>query len=392
MAKILIRLGLGVIAIAVVAIIGFFMFAPARLDAQMNGVTPLPMTAPGQTATRLHDGLMVADLHADMLLWSRNPLREHDYGHTDLPRLRRGGMFLQVFSAVTKSPSGLNYDENDASTDDITLLAIGQRWPVRTWDSIEERARFQAQRLVKIAQLDQDFYIVRNKADLENALIRRRENPNILAGVLATEGSHPLEGRIETIETLYREGYRMMGLQHFFDNALGGSLHGISGGGLTAFGRAAVDEMERREIMIDVAHSSEAVVRDVLARTTRPLVVSHTGIKGVCDTPRNISDELIGQIAARGGLIGIGFWDGAVCDYSPAGIAATVRYGIDQFGEDAIALGSDFDGTVITAIDASQMNTITQALLDAGLTEAQIAKVMGGNQIRFFAEYLPTEE
>ncbi|MFC6979239.1 dipeptidase [Microbulbifer taiwanensis] len=194
---------------------------------------------------------------------------------------------------------------------------------------------------------------------------------------------------MENIDRLYDAGYRVMGLQHFFDNALGGSLHGESGAGLSDFGRAAVQEMARRSIVIDVAHSSEQVVRDVLALVERPVIVSHTGVKAACDSPRNISDALMQQIAAAGGLIGIGYWDGAVCDNSPQNIVRTMRYAIDLLGVDHVALGSDFDGSVEVAFDAGGLGQLTGEMLKQGFSEAEIRKVMGENLRDFFLAQLP---
>jgi microsomal dipeptidase-like Zn-dependent dipeptidase len=128
---------------------------------------------------------------------------------------------------------------------------------------------------------------------------------------------------------------------------------------------------------------------DVLAMTTAPVLVSHTGFRGHCDSPRNISDELMVAIAERGGIIGVGYWEAAVCGVSPADIAAAIVYGIGLTGEDHVALGSDFDGGVSTGFDSSQLVLITEALLEAGVDETVIAKVMGGNVLRFIAAGLP---
>ena len=130
----------------------------------------------------------------------------------------------------------------------------------------------------------------------------------------------------------------MMSLQHFFDNKLGGSLHGISGGGLTEFGEDAINEMLRLDIIIDVSHSSENVVKDVLEISDQPIVVSHTGFNGYCESPRNISDSLMQKIAESGGLIGVGFWDGAICDNTPKSVAKAIVYGIQLVGSDHVSL------------------------------------------------------
>ena len=168
----------------------------------------------------------------------------------------------------------------------------------------------------------------------------------------------------------------MMGLHHFFDNRLGGSLHGVSGSRLSFFGRQALAEMNRLGIIIDLAHSSESVVDEVLQLSRTPVVISHTGMQGTCDTPRNISDNLMKRVAEKGGLIGIGFWD-AVCDFSTEGVVNTIRYAIDLLGEDHVVLGSDFDGAVKTTFDASELSVLTEAMLTQGFTRNRNQKSHG---------------
>ncbi len=384
------RIGIATVAVATLCYFAVLPWLVARIDRQMNPVIGTAAGSPSNTAVtdatrRLHASLRVADLHGDALLWRRDLLQRNQHGHIDLPRLRDGGYALQVFASVTKSPRGLNYAQNSAeSLDQITLLAVAQRWPWSTWTSLSERALFHAGRLHEFAAQSDDLVVVTKRSELEQAL-----NSNQVAAILATEGAHPLEGELATLDRLIGAGYRVVGLQHFFDNALGGSLHGVSKAGLTEFGRQVIAALAEEAIIIDLAHSSEAVVRDVLAIHRQPVIVSHTGIKSVCDTPRNIRDELLHEIARNGGLIGIGFWDGAICDPTPNGIAKVIVAGIERFGVDAIALGSDFDGTVGTPFDAGGVIQLTQALVDAGLSEAQIQQVMGENAIDFFLRNLP---
>lgn len=367
-------------ALVLIGAIAFFYVIPVRVDAKLNAVPehdPYPIS---DEARVLHASLRVADLHADTLLWIRDPAKRHARGQTDLPRLRAGGVALQVFTAVTKSPSGLNYDENDAGSDDITPLAIAQRWPVAAWGSLYERAAYQARRLERLEEKRGDeFRFVRSKADLETALADGK-----LAGLFGIEGAHPLEGELENVDRLHAAGLRVMGLQHFFDNELGGSLHGKSGAGLTDFGRDAVRRAIDLGIIVDLAHSSETLVRETLALADGPFIISHTGFRGHCDSARNISDDVMKLAAEKGALIGVGFWDGAICDATPAGIADAIIYGIELVGAAHIALGSDFDGTVTTSLDASELAALTQALLDRGLDAETIRMVMGENAVRFF--------
>ena len=383
---------LGIIVLVLfVALSLFLAFFPAILDEQQNVVVEHQPYEISERAAELHSSLMVGDWHADSLLWMRNLSEEYDYGHLDFPRMQRGNLGLQMFTTVTKSPSGQNYELNQTdASDNITLLAMTQRWPTATWSSLAERALFQADKLHHLAAHDPDnLMLLRSRIDLAEFLQRRQSNPTLIGGLLGTEGSHALDGNLDNIQRLFNNGFRMMSLQHFFDNKLGGSLHGTSGKGLTQFGRDAVTEMLDLGIMLDVSHSSEQVVIDTLALSDKPLIVSHTGFQGHCDSPRNISDELMQQIAAAGGLIAVGFWDGAICGNSPATVAAAIVYGIGLVGEDHIALGSDFDGTVTTSFDGSEMAVITQALLDANLSEQQIRKVMGENMLSYLQTYLP---
>ncbi len=379
-------LSVALVSLTVIVLAYVRFVAAPQTDAKLNPVlnhAPYEISAAAQT---LHDSLTIADLHGDALLWARNPARRHAHGQMDLPRLREGGVDIQVFSVVTKSPAGLNFDGNSADApDDITKLALAQLWPLRAVNSIYGRAEFQAWRLRKLERNPKNnLMIVRSRSDLD-------QPDGTLLALLATEGSHPLEGELSNVNRLYAQGYRMMGLQHFFDNELGGSLHGIKKGGLTPFGKQAVKRMRDLSIIVDLAHSSPAVVNDVLNMSNDPVIISHGGLASHCPRTanRNLPDATLKEIAKRGGLIGIGYFNGAICDISPAGIADTILAAVDLMGENAVALGSDFDGSVATSLDTSELAAITQALMDRGVSEAVIRKVMGENVQRFLQDNLP---
>ncbi|WP_067520476.1 dipeptidase [Endozoicomonas ascidiicola] len=375
------------------AIILTWIFAPPTIEQGMNQVAPHAPYNISKAAEKLHQQLVIGDLHADSLLWNRDITKRHNYGHVDLPRLREGNVAIQTFAAVTKSPRGQNYSRNDSEAiDNITLLAFAQAWPITTWTSLYQRAVYQAEKLEKIEQAHPDeLNIIRYQQDLKETLKNRAGGSQQVAGLLAIEGAHALEGDLDKLQKLYDAGYRMIGLHHFFDNHLGGSLHGVSGSRLSLFGRRALAKMEEMELIVDLAHSSESVVDEVLKLATRPVVISHTGLLGTCDSPRNISDHLIKRVADKGGLIGIGFWD-AICDITPEGIVKTLRYAIDLAGEDHIALGSDFDGSTRVSIDASELAVLTDLMIKQGFTETEIRKVMGGNLQAFLLKQLPKNQ
>ncbi|MDA7778411.1 dipeptidase [Gammaproteobacteria bacterium] len=375
----------------VILVASALMLLPKMLDKSMNPVSEHEPFVVSEEAQALHNTLIVGDWHADSALWNRDLKKTYDYGHADIPRLQAGNVALQMFTTVTKSPSGQNYDSNETgANDNITALAIVQRWPIKTWSSLFERAMYQANKIKDLEKRDpENFMLIESQYDLGIFLLKRVNNPKMVGGLIGTEGSHALDGNIENIERLYENSFRMMSLQHFFDNKLGGSLHGTSGAGLTEFGKQAIDEMQRLGIIIDVSHSSENVVKDVLSLSNQPLVISHTGFNGYCESPRNISDSLMVEIAEKGGLIGVGFWDAAVCDNTPRSVAEAITYGISLIGADHVALGSDFDGTITPGFDTSELVAITHELLELGLGKEEIRKVMGENMLSFLQENLP---
>lgn len=359
---------------------GIFFTLPTLLDRQMNSVaTPAPYTA-SDRAEKLHQTLFVADLHDDALLWQRDLLERHDYGHSDLPRLLEGRVGLQVFSTVTKTPRRINYESNGADSDNITLLAMAQRWPRETWSSLLQRALYQADKLKQAAAAsDGRLIVVHSRSELAAYLQAWQRDPQRLATVLATEGLQPIEGKLENVDRLYDAGFRIAGLTHFFDNEVGGSAHGLEKGGITPLGRQVIARLEEKRMLVDLAHASKPLIDDVLAIAKRPVLVSHTGVAGTCPGPRNLSDEHLQRIAATGGVIGIGYWDAAVCETSVGAIVRAIRYTADKVGVAHVALGSDFNGTVHTPFDTTGLAQITEGLQRAGFDRAEIAAIMGGN-------------
>jgi membrane dipeptidase len=383
------RIGLALVALVGLACVFFFAFLPAMVERSQNKVLQLPTPDLSSEATRLHQSLFVADLHADPLLWNRDLLQRSSHGHVDVPRLREGGVALQVFGVVTQVPGGQNYDSNELRTDLITPLAIAQLWPVASWSSPKERALHQARKLRDLAtRASGRFIVVDGPQPLQQLLERRKSDRGITAGLLAIEGLQAIEGDLGNLDALHQAGFRMMGLTHFFDNPLGGSAHGVSKSGLSDFGRQAVRRMEERGIVVDLAHASPAMIEDVLGMATRPVVVSHTGVKGTCDHIRNLPDEHLRRVAATDGVIGIGYWDAAVCDVSVAGIVRAIRYTVGIAGIEHVGLGSDFDGATTTPFDTSGLARLTDGLLAEGFSEADVAKIMGENVLRLLRQTL----
>lgn len=379
------------VIVSLIALTGVALWLlPGGIERLLNTVEPHPPWEVSAAARALHASIPVVDLHADPLLFARDWLSRSSRGHTDLPRLVEGGVAVQLLTAVTQSPSGQNYERNEAGSDTLRLLTVAQRWPPRTWNSPFERAVYQAQKLAGFeARSGGALRVLRSAADLRALLATRAEGATTVGALFGIEGAHALEGEAPNLAELDTLGLRVVGLTHFFDNRLGGSLHGVSGEGLSPFGREVVQEAEARGLIVDVAHASPQMVRDVLATSPRPVILSHGGFRGVCDSARNLDDALMVRLAERGALIGVGFWDGAICDTTPRGVVRALRYGIELLGLDHVALGSDYDGGTRVQFDAAELPVLTQTMLDEGFREDEIRAVMGGNAVRFFLANLP---
>ena len=205
-----------------------------------------------------------------------------------------GNVALQVLAATTKSPRHLNIERNDDRSDDVVLLALAPRLAAARRGAGCCRGR-STWRPVPI-ELAAPLRRARSGSSARAATwppTRRRAaaDPRLTAGLLAIEGAHALDGDPANVEVVADAGFRMMSPSHFFDNAFGGSAHGIAKGGLTDAGREMVGRMEARGMLVDVAHASAATIDDVLAMAARPVVASHTGFRGVADNTRNLTDE-----------------------------------------------------------------------------------------------------
>jgi microsomal dipeptidase-like Zn-dependent dipeptidase len=374
----------------VAAAVYFFFFLAGQVAANLNGTLAPPPYEASDEARSLHRDLLVADLHADTLLWDRDVLGHGRRGHVDTPRLLEGNVALQAFTIVTKTPLDIQLDANNPSSDGITLLALASRWPASTWRSRTARALHQAGRLRQASRDSRGtLTLIETREDLERYIDRRAVHRSITAGFLGVEGAHALDDRLDNVDVLFDAGVRMMAPMHLADNAFGGSAQGIDKRGLTEDGRRLIRRMESRKITLDLAHSSAQAFADAVTIATRPVVVSHTGVTGTCDSPRNLTDDQLRAVAKTGGVVGIGFWRTATCGTDAAAVARAVRHAIDVAGIDAVGLGSDFDGAVDQPFDVTGLVQVTEALLRAGLSAEAIRAVMGGNVIRLLRTNLP---
>ncbi len=364
------------------------VFVPYMVDRQRNQVFKTEFGKPNPTYKEFHNNLFIVDLHSDQLLWNRNLLTKASYGHVDLPRLQEGNVAIEIFSSVTKTPFGLNYESNSNSTNSLTLLGILQGRPINTWNSLVNKSLHHAKLLKEYEFLSKgQLKIIKSREDLNSFLINRKKKE--VGALLSIEGAHALEGNLDNLDLLYNAGYRIIGLAHFFDNEVGGSAHGEEKSGLTQFGKDLIKRMNDRNMIIDLSHSSEKVIDEVLELSTKPVIFTHTGVKGTCDSVRNLSDEQLKKIAAKGGLIGIGFWKEAICGEDLFHIAKAIGHAIKLMGAEHVALGSDFDGAITTVMDSSKLYYLTEQLLQSGFSTSQVEMVMGKTALTFLQNNLP---
>jgi membrane dipeptidase len=363
---------------------------PHAVESRFNRISPHAEPNVSDAAGELHQKLTIVDLHADSLLWGRNLLRRSSVGHVDIPRLQEANVSIQVFGVVTKVPRGLNLNQNSGDTDRITYLALAEAWPPYTWTNLLNRALYQAVRLQQTADESKgQFILIKTSSDLANLLTQRKQGRRVVGGILMLEGAHALQGNVSNVDALYNAGFRIISLTHFFDDELAGSSTGISKSGLTDKGREVVRAMEAKHILLDLAHASSATIADVTAIATRPVIVSHTGVKATCNNSRNLSDDEIRAVARTGGLVAIGYWETAVCGTDARVIVKAIRHVVDVAGIDRVALGSDFDGSTTMPFDTTGLPEITQALMESGFSPAEINLVMGGNALRVLQQSLP---
>jgi membrane dipeptidase len=380
-------------AIVGVIVLAVFGLLPGYVEGSMNRVRrpgPYPVS---ERTRRLMKRIVVADLHADSLLWGRDLNLRGTRGHVDVPRLIESGVGLQAFTIVTQSPRGLNFERNDArASDSITLLGILQRWPANTWYSHADRATYQTREFVRTVEESKGKLIpIRSRIDLERYLELRANRTDVTAGFLGVEGAHALDGHLENVDVFFDAGIRMMSFTHFFDTDMAGAAAGIRKGGLTEKGRLLVRRMEEKRMLVDVAHASEAAIDDILAMSRAPVVSSHTGVKGTCNNSRNLSDRQIQGIARTGGVVAIAYFEQAVCGTDVQAVARAIKYAVGVAGIDHVALGSDFDGAVEVPFDTTGVGMVLDALFDAGFTEDQVTRIAGSNAVRVLGAALPDQ-
>jgi membrane dipeptidase len=397
---------------------------PGILAATLARGEEPPPAGISERARALHASAILVDGHND-LPWEvrlESPSgfvgydlsRRLERGHTDIPRLRAGGVKAQFWSVYVPA--------NLAKRGGATRTTL-------------EQIDF-VHRLV--ARYPEAFELALSTADIE-----RIARSGKIASLIGIEGGHSIENSLGALRMLHRVGARYMTLTHgdtldWADSATDEARHG----GLTAFGEEVVREMNRLGMLVDISHVSAECMKDALRVTRAPVIASHSSAYALAAHPRNVPDDVLELVKRNGGVVMVNFYSGfidpeaarvsqasretfrklraenpddaafrkALAEHRKthplpraklAQVLDHIEHIVKVAGVDHAGLGSDFDGIDSTPEgleDVAAFPRITQGLLDRGWTDEAVRKVLGGNLLRAFrvaekvAEKLAREE
>ncbi|HVJ89641.1 MAG TPA: dipeptidase [Labilithrix sp.] len=326
-------------------------------------------------ARAIHAEHPAIDLHADTLMWSRwidyDIHKAHEPplpfaalgGHIDLPRMREGGMGAQFFGLVS--------------------LPLSQKPRGMARTIHEQIDALEGQ----MARRPGTLRLVRKAAELE-----RCRAEGAMGALLGIEGAHALEGALDNVTTFARRGVRYIGLLHFSSNEAGHPAYGrgrSDSDGLTRWGFELVERCENEGVLVDLAHINRRGFLDACSIARKPPIVSHTGVLGAYEHWRNIDDDQLRAVANRGGVVGVIFCPRYVGGDGLEPVVQHLKHIVDVVGEDAPALGSDWDGFIVPSKplqDPRGLPLLPDALLKAGFSARAVGKILRDNVMRVLDE------
>jgi len=355
---------------AMIKAIGVVLVSVTLLSAQKRTVSDAEVK-------RVHASALLIDTHDDFPTEQAGNDRPAgaaiDIGvpspmaHTDLARLREGGVGGVFFAAYVAASYGLGPRAYERGLEVIgTIHHIVDRYP-------------------------NDFAFATTAAEIEAA-----HKQGKIAAMIGVEGGHAIDDSLDKLREFHRRGARYMTLTHTNTNHWADSSGDMKDAkvahhnGLTDFGKDVVREMNRLGMMVDISHVADKTFYDALAVSRAPMIASHSGCRALADVPRNMTDEMIMALAKKGGVVQVNFYCNFLTDAKPprATLKDVVAH-IDHIrkiaGIDAIGIGSDFDGIDCAPVgleDVSKFPNLTRALLEMGYSAADIRKIYGGNLLR----------
>src|ERR1700689_5318663 len=365
-------------------------------------------------AHKLHFSTYVIDTHDDttqrfLSKSSFDLSKRYTDGSIDIPRMREGGM-NGIFFSIWIDGKTMGPEAIRQALDQIDL--------VRT----------------NVAKFPKDIVLCRTAEE-----VRRAHAQNKIAALMGVEGGHMIGNDIHIVNVFANLGVRYMTLSHFYNTEWSdSSTDKPAHNGLTDFGKEVVREMNRDGIMVDISHVSDKTFYDAIEVSKAPLIASHSSCRAICDHVRDMSDDMIKALAAKGGVIQINYEKSFIDQgYKDASAKATggvvemisqlkktcgddeecferegaklenrltdegklphvsweriidhIDHAVKLVGADHVGLGSDFDGANMPEgmEDASKLPKITEALLRKGYSEGDIRKILGENTLRIMEQ------
>jgi len=364
-------------------------------------------------ARALHKRALIVDTHDDTpqrMVWEKFDLAHRDAkGHIDIPRMREGNLGAIFFSIWVPSK---------------VTGPVAVEHALNQIDAVREQARLHPA----------DLALATTAAQVRAARAKRQ-----IAVLMGVEGGHMIDDNLDNLRRFATLGVRYLTLTHFLNNNWAdASTDKPAHNGLTDFGKDVVRELNRLGMIVDISHVSDTTFYDVLALTKAPVFASHSSCRAICDSPRNMSDDMLRALAKNGGVIQINFHytflsqearnanlalgkdvtsqdaaikakcgDNEACDQQESERVARelmnsgklpkvtwekiiehIDHAVKIAGVDHVGLGSDFDGATMPfgMEDISKFPRITEALLRKGYSEKDIEKILGGNTLRVLAD------
>ncbi|MBU1098324.1 MAG: membrane dipeptidase [Bacteroidetes bacterium] len=317
----------------------------------------------------IHSKAILVDLHNDVLeKMIDNPnyklMDLHSYNHTDIPRLKLGGVDAEFF-VVWVDPGTYAGRYFETATEMVNIFKS------EAFDNFNNfQQGYNASSVITIV------------------------NDKKISGILAVEGGHAIENSMSNLKYLYDQGMRYLTItwNNSTDWAVSAQDSRSNSVGLSEFGKKVIRTMDSLGVIIDVSHTGIKTIEDILETTSNPIIASHSGVRSIMNHYRNLYDDQIIAIAKSGGVIGVVFYPPFLGTNSSAVNINTVidhiDYIVDLVGVDYVALGSDFDGigtnTVNGLEDVSKFPFLTYKLLEKGYTRNEVEKILGGNFMRVF--------
>jgi len=339
-----------------------------------------------ERARKIHASSTVVDTHNDTILHliksppfitssaeampPRRMLGEKsEYGQIDIPRIKLGGVDCMLFA-----------------------MYVSPQYSSRLLRLVQMLDKFQRE-----VEVNNDTIKIATSYDEIIDTVKGGK----IAAVITVEGGEPLEGKIESLRTIYRLGVRSLTLTHFPRNMLGDGSGADSGSHLTPFGREVVSEMNQLGMIVDISHLNETGFWDVIELTEDPVLATHSNCKALCSHHRNLTDDQIKALAESGGVINLSFCGGFILDGVGFNWEAVKKVTIEDWldhldhavnlvGADYVGVGSDLDGGCgfPGLHDATCFPSLTEGMITRGYSDKDIEKILGANNLRVFKKVL----